>query len=130
VNDDVFQAFQSLNESEQKSLLSTLLSRLQLDLNASSFEDQYASGYGYGGRVGYRQPVGEDALTFGLRGSGFKAETPFGTFKDRGVSGGDIGYEFGPNRISASYENQGYIGNELGGIPVDDLVRLLYTRQF
>jgi hypothetical protein len=130
MNDDILTAFQSLNEAEQRNFLSTLVSRLQLDLNASSFEDPYATGYGYGGRVGYRQPIGEDALVLGLRGSGFKAETPYGTFRDRGITGGDIGYEFGPNRLSASYEKQGYIGNELGGVPVDDLLRIMYSRSF
>jgi hypothetical protein len=130
MNDAVFEAFKQLDQEEQKNLLDTLLSRLQLGGSFSSFEDQYADGYGYGGRIGYRQPVGEDALTFGVSGSGYKVDTPFGSFGDRGVTGGDIGYEFGPNRLSASYERQGMIGNELGQVPVDDLIRLLYTRRF
>jgi hypothetical protein len=120
-NEDILAAFSQLNEREKESFLARLLQNLQLSGSASGFADEYTNGYGYGGRVGYEIPVGDDrALSLGLTGR----------FSDRQITGGDIGYSFGPNRVSASYEQQGMAGNELGMVPTEDIIRLLYSRQF
>ena len=130
-NEDILAAFSQLNEKEKKSFLANLLQNLQLSGSASGFADEYTNGYGYGGRVGYEIPMGDDrALSLGLTGSGYSVDTPVGRFSDRQITGGDIGYSFGPNRVSASYEQQGMAGNELGMVPTEDIIRLLYSRQF
>ena len=130
-NEEIFAAFQQLSEKEKQSVLSTLLQNLQLSGSANRFENEYVDGYGYGGRIGYEVPMGDDrALSFGLTGSGYSVDTPVGNFSDRELTGGDIGYSFGPNRVSASYQKQGMAGNELGMIPTEDIIRLLYSRQF
>ena len=130
-NEEIFAAFQQLSEKEKQSVLSALLQNLQLSGSASGFENGGVSGYGYGGRLGYEVPMGDDrGLSFGVTGSGYSVDTPVGTFSDRELTGGDIGYRFGPNRVSAAYEKRGMAGNELGMIPTEDIIRLLYSRQF
>jgi hypothetical protein len=130
-NEEIFAAFQQLSEKEKQTILSTLLQNLQLSGSATQFENQYVDGYGYGGRIGYEVPMGDDrGLSFGLTGSGYSVDTPYGTFSDRELTGGDVGYRFGPNKLSASYETKGMAGNELGVVPTEDIIRLLYSRQF
>jgi hypothetical protein len=126
MNDEVSKVFDRLDKESKKELLSEILSRIQLSGGGSSFEDKFSSGYGYGGRIGYRQPLGDDALTVGVTGSGFKAKTPFGTFGQRGITGGDIGYEFGDNRLALKYDQNGV----MAGVPLKDLLQLIYQRRF
>jgi len=129
--ENIYERVQQMSQEEKSGLLDNLLKRLQLNANYQQFADQYVDGSAFGGRIGYTQPLDKESdLSLGVTGSGYKVNTPVGDFKDYGVYGGDIGYRFGPNRLSASYEKYGSIGNELGQMPVKDLVRLLYQRQF
>ncbi len=128
---NILERVQQMNQKEKASFLDDLMKRLQVNFDYSQFADQYTDGSAFGGRIGYTQPMGKESdLSLGVSGSGYKVNTPVGQFKDYGVTGGDIGYRFGPNRISASYDKYGSVGNELGQVPVKDLVRLLYSRQF
>lgn len=128
---NILERVQQMNQKEKAGFLDDVLKRLQLNLDYSQFADQYTNGSTFGGRIGYTQPIDKESdLSLGVSGSGYKVNTPVGEFKDYGFTGGDIGYRFGPNRLSASYEKYGSIGNELGQMPVKDLVRLLYSRQF
>jgi hypothetical protein len=87
-NEDILAAFSQLNEKEKKSFLANLLQNLQLSGSASGFADEYTNGYGYGGRVGYEIPMGDDrALSLGLTGSGYSVDTPVGRFADRQITG-------------------------------------------
>lgn len=128
---NIYERVKEMSAEQKSTLLDNILKRLQITGGYQQFADQYVDGSSFGGRVGYTQPIDKERdLTFGLSGSGYKVDTPVGQFKDYGVYGGDVGYRFGPNRISASYDKYGSVGNELGQIPVKDLVRLLYSRQF
>jgi hypothetical protein len=129
--ENIYERVQQMSQEEKSNLLGNLLKRLQLNATYQQFADQYVDGSGFAGRIGYTQPLDRESdLSFGVSGSGYKVDTPVGRLQDYGVTGGDIGYRFGPNRISASYDRSGSIGNELGQVPVQDLVRLLYQRQF
>ena len=129
-DDQIAQAFSLLSENQKQSILQEILARLQLDMQGNTFKDQYVSGYQYGGQAQGSVPLGIGDLLFGLRGQAFSVDTPIGKFGDRGISGGDIGYRFGPNELRASYDSQSMVPTPIGGIPTEDAVRLLYRREF
>ena len=122
MSDKISKAFDQLDDDGKRQLLSEILSRVQLSGGGSGFEDGPVKGYGYGGRLGYRQPIGEDALTLGISGGGYKVKTPYGDFSGRALGGADLGYNFGPNDLSARYNK--------GQIPVKDLLQIMYQRKF
>ena len=126
MNDDISKIFDRLGREQKKELLSEILSRLQISGGGGSFEDQYSKGIGYGGRIGYRQPLANGAFTVGVSGQGYKVDTPFGKFSDRKITGGDLGYEFGDNKLALKYDENGV----MGGVPLRDLLQLIYTRRF
>lgn len=130
MDDQISQAFALLSEQQKKSLLEEIVNRLRLDMQGNTFENQYVSGYQYGGQAQGEIPLGLGDLLFGVRGNAFGVDTPIGKFGQRGISGGDIGYRFGPNEIRASYDSQDMIPTPIGGIPTEDAVRLMYRREF
>jgi len=123
---DVYEILKNLDKGKKQELLSDILNRIQLSGQGSNFQNQNVEGYGYGGRIGYRQPIGDDALTLGVTGNRFEAKTPYGIFGGGGISGGDINYDFGNNRLSMKYDKNG----ALGGVPLKDLLQLIYQKRF
>jgi len=135
-DEEIMAVFNRLGEAEKQSFLQSLVQNLQQNLqlqgSAQDFQNESAKGYGYGGRIGYSFPMENDKLTVGMSGSGFKAETPFGTFADRGITGGDISYKFGPNNLSLMYDKMGQLPGQRSPYetPMEDYLRLMYRREF
>jgi len=133
-----------MSKKEQDSLFSKLIKSLSIQGGYEKTDDDFAKGYGYGGRAGLNIPIDDDMLRFGVSGGGFKVDTPFGQFKDSGITGGDVGYKFGPNELGLSYTSRG--GAPMARIPmstfdtqpndptynqsVKNLLQLIYKRQF
>jgi hypothetical protein len=136
MNEDFLNSLRLLEEQERQSTIDRILRGLQLSGGGGTFDNSMASGYGYGGRVGYAMPVGQDQLTAGLTGMGYKAETPAGTVSDRGLTGADVSYKFGPNTLSFMYDKQGMMPSQIAPqnpyemMPLQDFYRLMYRREF
>jgi hypothetical protein len=124
-DDQISQAFALLSEQQKKTLLEEIVNRLRFDMQGGTFENQYGSGYQYGGQVQGEVPLGLGDLLFGVRGQSVGVETPMGKFGQRGVTDTDIGYRFGPNEIRASYSPESTIPIQMGGLSTEDLVRLM-----
>jgi len=110
--------------------LQEVLSRLQLSGQYQSIDGQDASGGAYGGRIGYSFPIGSNNLDVGLSGSGYSVDTPFGQQRQNQLTGGDLSYSFGPNRLSATYDRFGALPGDVGMSPIENLFKLTYQRQF
>ena len=126
MNDNITSIYDKLGQQQKKELLADLLGRLELSGAGGTFEDQYSKGYGYGGRIGYRQPLDNGAFRVGLSGQGYSVNTPYGKFGNRQLTGGDIGYEFGNNNFALKYDRNGMFD----GVPLRDLLQLIYTKKF
>ena len=135
MNDEVSRVFDRLSKEGKKELLTEILNRVQLSGGGATFENEFAKGYGYGGRIGYRQPLEDGGLSVGLSGSGFQVRTPYGTFGQNQLTGGDIGYDFGDNRLTLKYDKNGVMTGSSGNstvptMPLRDLLQLIYQRRF
>ena len=131
-DEEIMVVFNGLGKTEKQSFLENLMRNLQFSMSGQSTENNFAKGYGYGGRIGYSFPVENDKLTFGVSGSGFKSETPFGTVSDKRITGGDISYKFGPNNLSLLYDKMGQLPGQISPYetPMEDYLRLMYRREF
>lgn len=138
-------ALEGMNQKEQDSFIKKLLKNLEITGGYEKFGDQYTDGETYGGRLGYNLPLDDkSAVRAGVSGGGFKINTPIGTVKDSEITGGDIGYRFGPNDISLSYTSRGALPltqipmqifernqfDPMNAQQVKDLWQILYRRQF
>jgi hypothetical protein len=97
-----------------------------------------SQGYGGGGRVGYTQPMGNDALSVGISGSGYK----YGPYSDFQPTAVDATYHTGNNDIGLQYsQNQSNMRGQLPqeiqqNIPVqapvtmENLLQLLFRKSF
>jgi hypothetical protein len=124
-NDSLYNliALQQLEQQQSQDPLFQLLRNLQVSGQLSSTEGQGVSGYNYGGRVGSALPLGDGLFRAGLTGQGYNVNTPMGTNRDFNITGGDVGYNWGTNDMSLSYNNQG----GTGGVP---LIQLLFKKYF
>jgi hypothetical protein len=107
------------NVDYRMSPLQEILNRLQLSGGYQSIDGQDVRGGAYGGRIGYSFPAGSNSLDVGLSGSGFSVNTPLGRQRQNQMTGADLSYNFGRNKLSAAYDRFG-----------DNLFRLSYQRQF
>ena len=82
--------------------------RVQVSGGLETGRDRYTDTVGYGGRVGYGQPVGDNGyLSAGVSGAGHRAKVKdAGTFANSQVVGGDISYSTPKHSISARYDRQ------------------------
>lgn len=126
--------FDMMDKKEQETFLSRLLKNLELTGQYNEFANDFVSGSNFGGRVGYNLPLDKaSTIRAGVSGGGYKIDTPVGQFKDKEISGGDIGYRFGPNDLSLSYTKRGVLpelSDENSPMNIKDFWRLLYRRQF
>lgn len=117
------------NSPEEQQQINEFLQRLQVSGQIQQMQNGPANVMAGGGRVGYEFPVGQDNLTLGLQGGGYKVavNTPQGIFKDAQfkVDGGDIGYQSGNNNFSLGYR---YAPND--PMVKGKMFNLNYRRQF
>jgi hypothetical protein len=141
---DLRERLSKMSKNEQESFFTKLIKSLSIQGGYEKTDDDFAKRYGYGGRAGLNLPVDENTLRFGVSGGGYKVNTPFGQFKDSGITGGDVGYKFGPNELGLAYTSKG--GAPMARIPmstfdmqpndptynqsVKNLLQLIYKRQF
>jgi hypothetical protein len=121
-------------ESRQD-FLSSLINNLRISGQYSKGGNDFVNIDQFGGRIGYSLPIDKASLDFGVIGGGQTVETPFGTFKDRQITGGDVSYRFGPNTVSAAYDNYGMLPSQMtqplpGESPMENFFRILYRREF
>lgn len=117
-------ALQGLSQRERETLLEQVLRNLELSGNYSTMQNDNMSGASYGGRIGYNIPMESGNLRMGVTGQGYKMDSPYGSSKDREITGGDVGYSWGPNDLSLSYSKY---GSEMTTSP---LFQLLFRRYF
>lgn len=111
------------------------LQNVDLNLNYGDFANDFVSGESYGGRAGYRFSLdGKTGINLELTGSGYKVDTPFGRFKDSGITGGDISYRSGPSSLGISYDKAAMPQSQVAPLPsetpMENLLRLIYRREF
>lgn len=138
-------------KGKRDDLLSQIIKNLELNLDYTKFQEPYVSGSRYGGRIGYGAST-ENGNRFraGITGGGADVNTPIGRIKESMLTGGDVGYTFGPNDVSLAYITRGGvplaripsvtespqlrqsepINDNFLGMPVKDFWQLLYRRQF
>ena len=95
------------------------LRNVQLNGAYTTGANQYANDTGYGGRVGYGAPVGDNGfLSGGVSGSGYNVKTAQGDrFANSNITGGDLSYsatdKYGnPDwELSARYDKKGMTGS-------------------
>lgn len=123
-----------MGDKEREVFLDKLLKNLEITGEYSQFANDNVKRDVWGGRAGYNLPLDESsAIRAGISGGGYKVDTPIGQFKDREITGGDIGYKFGPNDLSLSYTSRGVfpgLSDENSPMTINDFWRLLYRRQF
>jgi hypothetical protein len=124
---DLDRIFARLSPSQQKSFLDEILPMLRISGGLEQTGNDFAKATGYGGRLGMEIPVGKDNVGFGVAGSGSKVKTPYGTFSQSDLTGGDVYYNTGPHQLSASYQKRGATP---AGEPMRNLVNLLYKYKF
>lgn len=126
MDSDLYEILKNLDKDKKKEFLTEILNRIQFSGQGTTFQNPNVSGYGMGGRLGYRQPIGDDALTFGVSGNVNDIRTPYGNFGKSAITGGDINYDYGNNRLSMKYDKNGV----MNGVPLRDLLQLIYQRRF
>lgn len=131
MNDDIFgnpnyyalRELQANTGISDNDILAALLRNLIISGQAGSIDGKDVSGYSFGGRVGSEIPLGQGLFRAAITGQGYRANTPFGIFKDRELTGGDIGYKWKDKDVSLSYDQYG----GTGGVP---LWQLLFSKYF
>ena len=85
------------------------LKRIQITGSVATGSNPYVKDVGYGGRVGYGHPVGDEGyLSAGISGAGHRADVKdVGRFANSQVTGGDISYSTPKHSISARFDLQG-----------------------
>jgi hypothetical protein len=116
-------ALQEMSGKSDQDMLTALLRNLAISGQISSIDGEGTSGYSFGGRIGSELPVGQGLFRAGVTGQGYRANTPFGTFKDKELTGGDVGYKWNDKDVSLSYDQYG----GTGGVP---LWQLLFSKYF
>lgn len=100
--------------------------RVQVSGGLETGRDRYTDTVGYGGRVGYGQPVGDNGyLSAGVSGVGHRAKVKdAGTFANSQVVGGDISYSTPKHSISARYDRQYSPAQRVGPYSAADAVMI------
>lgn len=100
--------------------------RVQVSGGLETGRDRYTDTVGYGGRVGYGQPVGDNGyLSAGVSGVGHRAKVKdAGTFANSQVVGGDISYSTPKHSISARYDRQYSPAQQVGPYSAADAVMI------
>jgi len=85
------------------------LKQIQMNGMLATGSNQYVDDVGYGGRLGYGSPVGDDGyLSAGISGQGHRAKVKdYGTFANSNITGGDISYSTPKHSLSARFDLQG-----------------------
>lgn len=85
------------------------LKRIQLTGGLETGKDRYTDTVGYGGRMGWGTPVGDEGyLSAGISGAGHRAKVKdVGTFANSQITGGDLSYSTPKHSISARFDLQG-----------------------
>ena len=114
---------ENLSQQDQQSILAALIRNLSIQGQLGSIDNNGMSGYSYGGRVGSSLPIGDGMFRAGIAGQGYRVKNPYDTMSEREITGGDLGYSWGNNDLSLSYDKQG----GTGGVP---LIQLLFQKYF
>lgn len=92
-----------------------------------------------GGRLGYRFPMGENDLTVGLSGGGYRAKGQGYNQTDLDFQGIDANYQMGnqnfggyyrPEKMGLTYGNPNVGNIDVGYSPENKLLELLYAKSF
>ena len=88
------------------------LRNVQINGQYETGANQYANNVGYGGRIGYGAPVGDNGfLSGGVSGAGYNVKTAQGDrFANSNITGGDLSYSQPDWSISARYDKKGMAG--------------------
>ena len=99
---------EGMSDEGSNKILSAL-KQIQLNGSLAIGKNQYSDEIGYGGRIGYGAPLGDDGfLSAGISGQGHRANVrDVGTFANSNITGGDISYSTPKHSLSARFDLQG-----------------------
>ncbi len=83
------------------------LKRIQVMGGAENMKQGPLNVTGFGGRIGYEQPIGNGNLGLGVMGGGAIGNYGPNAIKQAQVMGGDISYANGNNQVSLSHSRLG-----------------------
>lgn len=123
-------AYNNKYESDpQQTAMQEFLKRLQVGGSVEQNTRGAANVISGGGRVGYAFPWGDDTLTLGVSGTGYKVkvDTPNGQFRDSDLylNGVDAAYETPNGKLGAAFNY--FKGNYPGAGPA---FNINYSRNF